>query len=333
MAALSPFESPVAAHPTDDVTRVRGGLASAVAAGRLSGASAAEHRATLAAAARTIGRVPYERATVLSSVLHDVAVQSSVYNEPRALALFGMLAANTRYLARRDVVSDHQAIGDVDGIVYRYYEGHGFQFQPLASFTRLNRFVSLERADRAAGLAHALLVRAVPRRDARYWEYYFPFQGPSRWVSGFVQAVAAQALARAELLLADPLLAVEARGAFRAIQPSLVLRLGGGAWIQEYGYDDVAVLNAQLQTLVSLSGYAAIADSTEAHRLVAQLDRAARTLLPQFDLGCWSRYALGGAAASAHYHAYHVELLRRLAAARPAPIWRKTAVRWSRCAS
>lgn len=315
-----------------EVVDVRRGLATAVAAGRLSRASAAQHRATLVWAATTIGRVPYERATILLSVLRDVATQSAVYNEPRALVLFGMLAANTRYLARHDFVEDRQDIGDAAGIVYRFYAGHGFQFQPLASFARLNRYVTEERLDRAARLAYALLARGIPHRGARYWEYYFPFQGPSRWVSGFVQAVAAQALARAELLVADPLLAVEARSAFRAITPSLVLRLGGGAWIREYGFDDVAILNAQLQTLVSLDEYAAITEAAEVHRLVGQVDRATRTLLPRFDLGCWSLYALGLSAASPHYHSYHVELLRRLAAVRPAAIWRRTAARWSRCA-
>jgi hypothetical protein len=43
---------------------------------------------------------------------------------------------------------------------------------------------------------------------------------------------------------------------------------------------------------------------------------AARRLLQQFDTGCWS-YSLGGVEADLHYHAYHVQLLRRLAGSRP----------------
>jgi hypothetical protein len=64
---------------------------------------------------------------------------------------------------------------------------------------------------------------------------------------------------------------------------------------------------------------------------VRDLVVAARRLLPRFDRGCWARYELGGAAATVHYQTYHVELLRRLAATRPEPIWRTTYVRWSRC--
>jgi hypothetical protein len=60
--------------------------------------------------------------------------------------------------------------------------------------------------------------------------------------------------------------------------------------------------------------------------------RAARALLPRFELGCWSRCSLGGAAATTSYHTYHVELLRRLALTHPrAGIWWSTYVAWSRC--
>ncbi len=56
---------------------------------------------------------------------------------------------------------------------------------------------------------------------------------------------------------------------------------------------------------------------------------AARELLPQFDTGCWSLYSLDGSNASTTYHAYHVRLLRRLAALDGDPLWRQTADRWA----
>jgi hypothetical protein len=91
------------------------------------------------------------------------------------------------------------------------------------------------------------------------------------------------------------------------------------------------ILNAQLQSILSLGSYATVAESRAARRLADQLALATQRLLPSFDLGCWARYQLGGAAATAHYQAYHVELLRRLAASRPEPIWRQTYLRWRRC--
>jgi hypothetical protein len=108
------------------------------------------------------------------------------------------------------------------------------------------------------------------------------------------------------------------------------MRLGGGAWIREYGYTDMAVLNVQLQSLVSLGAFATLSRAPDVRRTVLRLDRASRTLLSQFDTGCWSRYSLGGPEASIGYHRYHVQLLIRLAATRGARIWKDTAVRWSR---
>ena len=75
----------------------------------------------------------------------------------------------------------------------------------------------------------------------------------------------------------------------------------------------MAVLNAHLQSIVSLAEYARITKDTEAQRYVERLSTAARTLLPEFDTGCWSRFSLGGSPASDSYHRYHVNLLDRLA--------------------
>ena len=93
------------------------------------------------------------------------------------------------------------------------------------------------------------------------------------------------------------------------------------------------ILNAQLQSVLALESYASIVQTPASQRVASAVEHAARTLLPRFDLGCWGRYQLGGVAADAHYEAYHVELLRRLAASHAEPIWRKTYVSWSRCLS
>ena len=121
-----------------------------------------------------------------------------------------------------------------------------------------------------------------------------------------------------------------ARAAFRAVTESHLRPLAGGSWILEYGFSDTAILNAQLQSLISLESYARLDDHPLAHRTVARLDVASRALLARFDTGCWSRYSLDGSDASLHYHEYHVLLLRRLAATRPHPIWSHTAERWRR---
>ena len=165
-----------------------------------------------------------------------------------------------------------------------------------------------------------------------YWQYGFSFDGgPVPWTSGFAQVVAAQSLARAGVMLREPALLAAADASFRGLRRSLLIPIAGGSWIREYGFTGQVILNAQLQSIISLESYANIAESPAAHRVAGDLAVATRRLLPSFDLGCWARYQLGGGAASLHYQTYHVELLRRLAASRPEPIWRRTYLRWRRC--
>jgi hypothetical protein len=235
-------------------------------------------------------------------------------------------------VARAGVRCAPDAPGSGDGLVYRYYGGAGSQFQPLLSFAALNNEVLQQRCDAARRLASALLARGDRSGDALYWDYDFSFEGgPVPWRSGFAQVVAAQALARAGVMLRDPSLTAAAAASFRGLRRSLLLGLAGGYWVREYGFTDQVILNAQLQSILSLGSYATVAESAAARRLADQLALAARRLLPRFDLGCWARYELGGGAASVHYQTYHVELLRRLAASRPEPIWRATYLRWRPC--
>jgi len=219
-----------------------------------------------------------------------------------------------------------------DGVVYRYYVGAGYRFQPLQSFAELNALVSKRATGRVRRLGSALVARGVRRSGGVYWEYDFAYGGsPAPWRSGFVQAVAAQALARTGVLLSDDSFAIAGDEAFRAFR-TLVMPLGGGLWVQEYGFSSAAILNAQLQTLLSLRSYADVTGSRSAQQVVARLHRASKTLLPRFTIGCWSRYALGGAAASVHYHEYHLQLLKALAALYPTePIWQATYIKWSGC--
>lgn len=222
---------------------------------------------------------------------------------------------------------------DRGGLVYRYYAGAGYRFQPLLSFANLQHAVSRRDASTARRLARALLDRGVPVGAALYWPYDFSFGGgPSSWTSGFTQAVAANALARAGALLGDESLETAAARAFAGLRRTLLLPMtGGGLWIREYSYTGQVILNAQLESVLELDSYASIARTASARAVARILERTSARLLPQFDLGCWGRYQLGGAAADTHYEAYHVDLLRRLAAAHPDPIWRETYLRWRRC--
>ena len=153
------------------------------------------------------------------------------------------------------------------------------------------------------------------------------------WSSGFVQAIAAQSLARASRLLEQPALLRTAQAALSGLRRGLLLRVGGGLWIREYGFTQEVILNSQLQSLISRRSYARLVATADAARLVQSLYRATVRLLPRFDLGCRSLYELGGPVADRHYQDYHVALLKRLAAEYPEePLFRRLYLRWRPCA-
>ena len=319
----------VAARAEVDAGSAGEGLEAAAADGRLDEEAAARHRETLTRAQTALAELPSGRGAVVAAVLRSVAVHADAYDGPRALTLFGMLEANVAHLRESPLRDPPGEVIADDGIVYRFQAGHGFQFHPLGSFARLNSLVRRERREQAGTLARALVERGVPVGNGLLWEYYFPFGGPSRWSSGFAQAIGAQSLARAGELLDDPQLLGSARAAFRLIPRELSLELPYGAWIQEYGHSDMPILNAHLQSIVSLDAYVRITGDERAGAFTDNMAAAARSLLHRFDTGCWSRYSLDGSPANAHYHAYHIELLGHLARIREEPIWGETARRWS----
>jgi D-glucuronyl C5-epimerase C-terminus len=189
-------------------------------------------------------------------------------------------------------------VGGAGRAACRVFPDHGFQFHPLAAFARLNVLITKGRRAEVERLAAALVDRGVPVGNALTWEYYFPVNGgPARWTSALAQAAAADALARAGQLLDDRSLSQSAGGISRHSRWDLATarrrNLGPRVWIS-----DIAILNAQLQTIVSLGRYADITDDRAAQDFVGRLSTAAITLLPQFDTGCWSRYSLDGSPAS-----------------------------------
>lgn len=314
---------------------IRGGLDAAVAARRLPPQTAAQDGGILTAAVLRSVQMPPDRATALAAVLADVAAESADFDQPRALTLFGMLSANARQLAAHPLPTRPGVdITGTDGTVYRFLAGHGYQFHPLANFARLNRYVARGQLDRARALAAALQARAVATKDGGLvWEYQFAYGGPQRWTSALAQSAAAQALIRASRALHDAKLAKAATAAFNAIPRDLARPLSGGEWVREYSWSDIAILNAQLQSIVSLSEYARTAHDAHATAFVARLVAAGRATLPALDTGNWSRYSVGGANASEHYHCYHVDLLGQLAAAAPDDrLWREYQRRWRRYA-
>jgi len=290
----------------------------AVAAGRLSPAVARADRDEIARAAHLIRALPPARATHVKVALEQVGALGKRLTAPRALAVFGQLQVNDDYFSRSGAPQGKTDITGADGIVYRYFSGRCFEFHPLANVSALNARVTAKDVTGTERLADALAARAVPRGSGVVWEYYFPFGGGSPWVSGMAQAVGAQAFARAAALVPADSAAFlrEATSAYRAV-PRLTMNLAAGPWIRLYSFSTNPVLNAQLQTVLSLQSYAKATGDAAATALAARMEAAAAATVSQFDTGYWTYYSLAGNPAPLSYHEFVVRLLQKLAPSDP----------------
>jgi len=297
-------------------------LTRSVQAGYVSQADEARYLAILASAHSVRDRVPPLRARLLDHVLLEVAKPRSPI-APRALELYATLQENADYLDSHRIPDDGTDVTAPDGIVYRYFTGKGLEFHPLANAGQLNTLVAAGDTANADALINALAARAIPEpNDALVWEYSFTFgNAKAPWTSGMAQAVMAQALARAgrkDL----------ARRAYQAIPGSLDRELLAGPWIRLYSDTSEVVLNAQLQSAISIADYATLTGDSGAADYANQMLQAAKTMLPRFDTGHWSRYSLG-VESSLGYQDFVISLLKTLAKRTSDTAWSDAATRFA----
>jgi hypothetical protein len=313
--------APAAASAAHDGLLVRRGIAHALVRHWIKAPDARRYRATVSRALHDVRVLPPLRGRALAAQLAQLTPLWDSYTSPRALALFSQLEVNASYLETHRIPEAKTDVAGPDGVVYRWFPSLGLEFHPLASFGALNAAAAAGDVDATRTLADALLARAIPRGGRLIWEYSFRFGGGRPpWASGMAQAVAAQALARSATLLEDTQL-VRASAATYASVPPFVVSLPSGPWIRLYGFDREIVLNAQLQTIVSLLDYAQATGDANASSLAARLDATAQALFARFDTGDWSRYELGGGYASHDYQSFVTDLLAKLASRTQDPFW------------
>ena len=95
--------------------------------------------------------------------------------------------------------------------------------------------------------------------------------------------------------------------------PRLTTKVAAGPWIRLYSFSSLAVLNAQLQSVLSLETYAKTSDDSAAATLASQMEQAAAASVSRFDTGYWTYYSLGGSPTPLSYQKFIVQLLHRLA--------------------
>lgn len=309
--------------------QIKKGLDRAVSSGRLDQTTADGDAAIADRAVALLPSIPPLRAQTLTQMLKDIAGQAADYSPQWALTLFSMLQFNEQVLATQPLPPSGTDRYDADGVLYRFVTGHGFEFHPLGEFGALNTLILTGKTDEAKQLADGLVARGVPKDGRLLWSYPFPFgRGLPPWRSGMAQAVAAQALARVGQALNDQTLLAAADQAYAAIPGRLVRALPAGPWIKLYSFDAAPVLNAQLQSVISIGDYAQISGNSGAAGLAAQLQAAAESLLPRFDTGYWSLYSLNGNESPLSYHDYVVQLLKKLAARTGDATWSDFATRF-----
>ena len=109
----------------------------------------------------------------------------------------------------------------------------------------------------------------------------------------------------------------EARAAYSLIHRGLLTSVAAGPWIRLYAFQSTPVLNAQLQTVLSLESYAGIAGDSAAAAFAHRMQVAAAETLPRFDTGYWTYYSLAGDPSPLDYQQFVVQLLTKLAPTDP----------------
>jgi hypothetical protein len=293
----------------------------AAKAGRIDPATASRARSEIGRAARLIRGLPNGRSVHVAVALSEFAAFDGRLTKPRAIALLGQLEANDDWFAQHWAPADRTDITDADGVVYRYFAGRCFELHPLANFGALNARIAAGDTEGTERLADALIARGVFQTGGGVgYEYYFDFSGGrAPWLSGMAQAVAAQAFSRAALMIPEQNNAYlrAARGAYEIIPRHLLTSVAAGPWIRLYAFQSLAVLNAQLQAVVSLSDYAQSAEDASATALAARMKAAAAATLPKFDTGYWTYYSLPHEPSPLDYQQYVVQLLAKLAPTDP----------------
>jgi hypothetical protein len=289
----------------------------AQSSGRIDAATAATGRAEVNRAAHLVRGLPSGRKEHVAVALGELAAFAGRLTQPRAIALIGQLKTNDDFFAKHYAPPPKTDITDADGVVYRYFAGRCLEFHPLANFGALNARVAASDSEGTKRLTDALLKRGVYQSGGGVgWEYYFSFGGGrAPWISGMAQAVAAQALARAAALLPDdgPALMRQAAAAYRLIPHGLLTSVAAGPWIRLYSFNSTPVLNAQLQTVLSLQSYAVAAEDPTATALALRLQRSAAATLSKFDTGYWTYYSLPREPSPPDYQQYVIQLLKKLA--------------------
>ncbi len=230
-------------------------------------------------------------------------------------------------------------------LVWFYYTGTGFYFQPVTTVQQLVYLIDAPgvATDTLLKTGEALWRYAVwhdgEGKHFPRWEYEFPWYASGAiwltppWESAMAQGTVMELFTELYRRTADPVWKQRAYEAFRSFQVSM--DAGGarmpdtthGYWWEEY-HPRVMVFNGSVKALITLGDFEQTMGDTLAERLYRRGVEAVKFYTPRYDLGYWTYYSLTGYLATRGYHAYHVQLLDALYAQNGDPWFKEVADRW-----
>jgi len=231
------------------------------------------------------------------------------------------------------------------GLVWFYYSGTGFYFQPVTTVQRLIPLLSAPSisTDTLAKAADALWRYAVwhdgEGQHFPRWEYLFPWYASGAvwlsppWESAMAQGSVMEIFTELYRRTGNPLWKTRAYAAFTSF--GVTMDAGGarlpdttaGYWWEEY-HPRVMVWNGSVKALITLGDFAQTMEDTTGLRMYSRGLDAVKYYTPRYDLGYWTYYSLTGYLATRGYHAYHVQLLDALYAQNGDVWFKQLADRW-----
>ncbi|HSZ69253.1 MAG TPA: D-glucuronyl C5-epimerase family protein [Solirubrobacteraceae bacterium] len=268
--------------------------------GTLSATLYAQYASTYTRATSTLAKLSGTRRAELGAVLANVQqiAAAGAFIPSRLPALFLTLERNLQWWANQPLLGADQRVS-IPGsrIVWEYYPGQGIEIQWLATFGEANGYyLQGHENTQLQEVLNEVIPLATQRAGGIAWEYMFHFDGGAPpWTSGLSQGTALQALARAYSRLKTPAYLTAAQQALGLFQtpPPVGVRVAtpAGARYAEYTYaPSDRILNGFIQSLNGLYDYAKLTGDPLGRQLFEAGDAAARSEVPAYDTGAWSKY-------------------------------------------